>query len=229
MPIDFDTYSENYQETVNNAIALTGADVDYYAGIKAQIILDILQRRFSILGQVHVLNVGCGVGLLDQCLISKVGRFAGIDISEKSVGQAAKANSNAEYRHYNGRSIPFPNESFDFVLAICIMHHIHVDQRQQLVREMARVIRRGGYLFIYEHNPLNLVVQYIVSRCELDRNAVLLSAREVKTLIRQADLKQNEMRYTSFVPIQVPWIMSLEKLVSWLPLGGQFFVMGKKD
>jgi ubiquinone/menaquinone biosynthesis C-methylase UbiE len=55
---------------------------------------------------------------------------------------AAAARDNIDYRVYDGRTLPFASESKDLVWACyCIQHFRWPDE---MVREIARVLRRGG-------------------------------------------------------------------------------------
>ncbi|MEI9993271.1 MAG: class I SAM-dependent methyltransferase [Rhizomicrobium sp.] len=94
-----------------------------------------------------VLEVGCGTGMVLEKLAQRgLGHsFTGIEISDGRVA-TAKANSGAEIRiePYDGRTIPFADESFDLVYATHVLEHV-VDPRGFL-HELRRVARRYVYV-----------------------------------------------------------------------------------
>jgi ubiquinone/menaquinone biosynthesis C-methylase UbiE len=85
----------------------------------------------------HVLEVGCGSGLLQDL----VPRYYGIDI----------AFSAGHYMHKpfcvsSGRRLPFPNNYFDGAWSIWVLEH--VEEPQEMLDEMRRVVRPGGSIFL---------------------------------------------------------------------------------
>ena len=50
-------------------------------------------------------------------------------------------------------------------------------ERPGLYREVTRLLRPGGRLYVFEHNPWNPVAQWVVRHTPIDRDAVLLGAR----------------------------------------------------
>ena len=78
----------------------------------------------------------------------------------------------------DGTALPFTKEIFDLVLAICVFHHIPPSERPYVMREIHRILRPGGIVAVFEHNPLNPLTRYVVKQCEFDIDAELLSLRE---------------------------------------------------
>ena len=54
---------------------------------------------------------------------------------------------------------------------------------------MYRILRKGGLLVIIEHNPFNPLTQISVYRCPFDKDAVLLTARNVQLLLKTLSIK----------------------------------------
>lgn len=54
---------------------------------------------------------------------------------------------------YDGFNIPYPDESFDIVTCIMVLHHIKGKNNiKKLLREIVRVIKKGGYFVVKDHN-----------------------------------------------------------------------------
>ncbi len=116
----------------------------------------------------------------------------------------------------------------DVTFAICVMHHVLPEGLGQFVGEMARVTKKGGLIAIFEHNPWNPLTQIAVSNCDMDDDAILLRTRQVEKLMGQAPVKVVEKKYILFTPFRGGLFRSLDRCLSWLPLGAQYFVAAKK-
>jgi hypothetical protein len=90
-------------------------------------------------------------------------------------------------------------------------------------------LNQGGELFIFEHNPYNPLTRRIVNNCEFDDDAILLTAREIKSRLLQSKFRFLQTHYTLFFPGFLSKLRFLEKYMEWLPLGGQYFVHAIKD
>jgi len=107
-----------------------------------------------------------------------------------------------------------------------VLHHIPLTERAGFVGEMARVTRPGGMAFILEHNPLNPVTRYIVSRCAFDVDAVLVSRSAAVRLLQRAGLRPGGSSYIGFWPKPSAFGESLERGMGWLPIGAQYYAWG---
>ena len=81
---------------------------------------------------------------------------------------------------------------------------------------------------MYEHNPYNPLTRHAVNTCSFDENAVLLKRTEVAKLFVKAGMEVVMQEYRVFFPAFLNLLRPLEKLLTWLPFGGQYFVVGKK-
>ena len=81
---------------------------------------------------------------------------------------------------------------------------------------------------IYEHNPFNPLTRHAVNTCPFDENAVLLTRAQVRKLFLKGGMEVVMQEYRDFFPAFLKFLRPLEKLLTWLPLGGQHFVVGKK-
>ncbi|MBP8250267.1 MAG: hypothetical protein KAX72_09205, partial [Chitinophagales bacterium] len=91
-----------------------------------------------------------------------------------------------------------------------------------------RVIRPGGNLFIFEHNPYNPLTVRVVNNCPFDENAELIRGADMKQRFLAAGFSSASIRYRIFFPNILRGMRSLEPALSWLPLGGQYYVRSRK-
>jgi predicted TPR repeat methyltransferase len=76
----FDQHAETYQ--VEQA---AGVSVEKLAGEKARMILKVLAECVGDPKQLRVLDVGCGIGLIDRDLDPGVAELCGVDTSLRSL------------------------------------------------------------------------------------------------------------------------------------------------
>jgi ubiquinone/menaquinone biosynthesis C-methylase UbiE len=122
---------------------------------------DALMRIFFPLGQEGrekivekldsgtVLDVACGTGTLLAMAEKKGLKCTGIDLSEEMLAQASRKVPGAEFRQASYYKIPYPDESFDYVVATNALSGAHIDARKVL-GEMLRVCKKGGRVYIAE-------------------------------------------------------------------------------
>ena len=136
-------------------------------------------------------------------------------------------NPAVEYKSYEGEQLPYPDHSFDFAYTIAVMHHVPPAQWPAFLQEMRRVVRPGGAIAIFEHNPINPLTQWIVRTCPIDDNAVLLSNRTLSKLVAAANFSGIESSYILFTPLDGAGYRKFDKMIGWLPLGAQYYVAAR--
>ncbi len=114
----------------------------------------VLARAVSLAGgsrdPIRVLDVGCGTGNLTRHLLALGAHVTAADLSPKllaEVGRRLGAGERLQLQPLNGIDLrPLADDSFDLVVTYSVLHH--VPDYAALVREMARVTRRGGIVLI---------------------------------------------------------------------------------
>jgi len=95
----------------------------------------------------RVLDLGCGNGRFFEFCKDKNVDYLGIDSSEKLIGIAQKSHPQAKFQVADALSLPFPDNHFDKVYSIAVLHHIpSAELRLQFLEEAKRVLRPDGLL-----------------------------------------------------------------------------------
>jgi SAM-dependent methyltransferase len=224
---DFERHKDTYQQEIQKSISFMGQDLDFFTQVKVDCLLDLTRRFVGIPSQLTILDVGCGVGITDRYLTGHFKKLHGIDLSPGVVRKAKSLNPKASYRHYAGRTLPYPSHSMDVTFAICVMHHVAPGELSRFANEAARVTKKGGLIVIFEHNPLNPLTQIAVSRCEMDDDAILLGMGKVQRLLSQ-NARIVEKNYILYTPFRTPFFRVMDRKLGWLPLGAQYYVAAQK-
>lgn len=115
-----------------------------------------------LLGKVRpdddVLDMGCGTGRFTIPLAERARSVSGLDMSPMMLAAARKklAGRGLEADLHEGdmADLPFPDASFDVVVSMLALMHIPRQDRQQVFREVARVLRPGGRLLMGVKNSV---------------------------------------------------------------------------
>ena len=157
-----------------------------------------------------------------------VARLCAIDISASSIEIARTRNPQVEYATYDGVHVPHPDATFDFAVAVCVFHHVPLEQRLALVSDIRRALKPGGFIVIFEHNPLNPLTMRVVNRCEFDRDAILLRSTTCEALIKSGHFDRVETRFILNVPPFNGIMRAIDARLSKLPIGAQYYTAGQK-
>lgn len=136
---DWDRTSQRYQlETAYQQLLFASGAPDSLAGIS---------------GGAEVLDCGIGSGSLSmalQRLLAERVNWHGIDTSSEMLNTAEEVTQRAgmaiSLKQANVLSIPYADASFDMVMAAHVLEHL--PQPDRALKEMVRVLKPGGRLFI---------------------------------------------------------------------------------
>lgn len=99
----------------------------------------------------HVLELGCGGGLLLRDALSTGARATGLDHSEEMGGLARATATGAEVVVAQAEDLPFIDSAFTAVAMSIVF--LFLDDPARVLRECRRVIRSGGRLAVYTSGP----------------------------------------------------------------------------
>jgi ubiquinone/menaquinone biosynthesis C-methylase UbiE len=129
----------------------TAADV--YERVLVPAVFEEWVPRMLAAGKValgdRVLDVACGTGVVARGALSVVGsagRVVGLDLTEAMLAVAARLDPEVEWQLGDAMDLPFGDETFDVVLSQAGL--MFFPDRLVALREMRRVLRRGGRLAV---------------------------------------------------------------------------------
>jgi arsenite methyltransferase len=142
---------------------LTGCVMFWGSKVGKLHLRDKIIASISWRGDERVLDVGCGHGMMLLAAAKQLtsGRAVGIDIwsqvdqadnnPESTLANARMENvsDRVEVQNADARNLPFPDSSFDVIVSSFVIHNLNqAKDREQVVREIARVLKPGGQLAI---------------------------------------------------------------------------------
>lgn len=113
--------------------------------------LDLI-RRYAVLENARVLDVGCGIGAYAAKFAAQGARAFGVDVDAENLVDARREKKLTTLARALSEALPFPDNSFDAVLLHEVIEHVANDA--QTLREAHRVVKRGGRVIIFAPNRL---------------------------------------------------------------------------
>ena len=112
----------------------------------------LIYQAFKDNKNVDVLEFGVGTAsnsILAKRLYPEL-RLTGVDVDTKILEIAQKkvtdANINVELVKYDGKQLPFRENSFSVVISSLVFHHLKPDEKQKAFFEINRVLKPNGKL-----------------------------------------------------------------------------------
>jgi SAM-dependent methyltransferase len=115
----------------------------WYAGMR-RIATDLV-GALPLPRHARILDAGCGTGGGLKWLAS-VGKPTGIDLHPRAVSYAARHSPRVAQASI--QALPFADAAFDLVASFEVIYHLTVSDDVGALREMARVLRPGGWLLV---------------------------------------------------------------------------------
>ena len=216
--VDFDSYTNNYNELLRESTKFFSASEQYFAKYKIDLIRTAIKRPIG-----RILEYGCGIGRNIRYLQSAFpeAEIIGTDISKASLEIAESENAGVRFEVENSS---LNIGTFDLIFVAGVFHHIPVVDRASVVQLLAQRLASCGSICIFEHNPFNPITRRIVDSCPYDADAVLLKPAELRALLSQAQLTSIRQEYCLFIPPKLSYFAPIERYLYWLPLGGQYWL-----
>ena len=227
--VNFDLHAESYEKQMAEDLKFFIEETGYLAEYKVKIVKETLEDKKPR----NILEYGCGIGMNINFFNKHFGQseIYGCDISKKSLEVAEERNhervkffliteeNSAKYKNF-----------FDVIFVSCVFHHIQPSHRLNSMKNIFSLTKPGGVFYLFEHNPYNPITRKIVNECIWDTDAILLKPGESYNLTKEAGFTpEHRRKYTLFFPGFLRFLRRTEKFISFLPLGGQYYIKARKD
>lgn len=224
---EFDQFAENYDDCLNQALAASGEGKEFFARGR----VEWLARRLGEYGYGvrSVLDYGCGTGYTTVLLrdVLHCESVVGLEASARPLERARREYGSAPGGFFTPSQYA-PDRSVDVVYCNGVFHHIPRADRGGVIAYIYRCLRPGGIFAVWENNPWNPGTQWVMYRCEFDRDAVKIFPREAALLLRAAGFDVLRTDFQFFFPHFLKALRPLEPALSRVPLGGQYVVLARK-
>ncbi|MEK7450736.1 MAG: class I SAM-dependent methyltransferase [Patescibacteria group bacterium] len=126
-------------------------------GKKLHLRLEKLLQQITIDKSTKILDVGCGRGDIALYLGRNSEEAIGIDYSKEAIELADSIKENfplairkkVHFKVMNIKTLSFPDNYFDVVICIDVLEHLYKDEVKQAMREIKRVLKNNGVLFVH--------------------------------------------------------------------------------
>jgi SAM-dependent methyltransferase len=116
---------------------------DFFVPITARVVGPLLDAA-EVRRGARVLDVASGPGHVAAGAAERGASVIGVDVADGMLSLARRLHPELEFRHGNAEALPFPDGSFDAVVANFVM--LHVGRPVQAAAEFARVLAPDGRL-----------------------------------------------------------------------------------
>lgn len=99
---------------------------------------------------LRVLDLGCNTGYGTHIIAQNARSVIGVDVSPRAIAEAKRLYPGLDLQVVDGRSLPFPDRSFDVVVSFQVIEHISEPDRY--LHEIKRVLVNDGVLLITTPN-----------------------------------------------------------------------------
>jgi cyclopropane fatty-acyl-phospholipid synthase-like methyltransferase len=202
--------------------------VDAFENNQSQQRIAKLQQYMDLKASDHVLDVGCGNGMLMHRIAPLVGSYTGVDFSEEFIKAAQQAQDRAGLQN-----VTFVCESitnfciahsacYDKAFALDLSEHIYDEEWLSILASLRTALKAGGHLYL--HTP---DAGFVIERMKA-RNLILkqfpehVAVRSLKhniSLLQQAGFRIHRARR---LPHYVRLLRPLH-LLSYIPGTGSLF------
>jgi ubiquinone/menaquinone biosynthesis C-methylase UbiE len=103
-------------------------------------------------GARHILDIGCGDGQISRLAAAQGSAVTSIDPTWNCVRVAAERGGGPTFARAGAAALPFADESFDAAVACLVFEHI--DDVDDAIAEVARVLELGGRFSFFLNHPI---------------------------------------------------------------------------
>jgi ubiquinone/menaquinone biosynthesis C-methylase UbiE len=141
----------------------------------------------------RLLDLGCGTGRLYN-FFSKRYEYIGVDISQTMLKHTRKIyNDEPILILTDGADLPFIDDYFDVVWCWSVFTHIDIDVAYALLKEMKRVIKKNGSIYISYIKSRDEDKEIFINKQKEGKNWIVYSKKEFEKMVKNVGFKLKEV------------------------------------
>lgn len=134
-----------------------------------RVVAEAMAKHYGLKAGDRILDVGCGKGFLLYEFTQVVPgiEVAGVDISEYAI-EHSKLEVKPYLKAAGATSLPYADDSFDFVYSLTTLHNLYIYDLIKAVKEIQRVGRNHRYISVesYRNEKEKMNLLYWQLTCE---------------------------------------------------------------
>ena len=168
--------------------------------------ITLIINKLKNLVHIEAVDIGCGTGRYDLLLCRYLGDKLRLTCADTNVDMLETLDkylirhgiSNFTSMHSEAENLPFPNNALDCACTFNAIHHFNLPD---FLHESARILRSGGYLFIYtrlrEQNRRNIWGRYFPKFHQKETRLYTLDALK-QSIAAVANLSIESIEYLKY-------------------------------
>jgi SAM-dependent methyltransferase len=223
----FDTYAGRYPNVINRAVELSGEKFEFFINLRVSMMWVRLERFCPDFKASSILDFGCGIGVTEFCIRGHFpnSQVYGYDTSPESIRQARRlALPEVRFTAGDGGPLPYPDRFFKLIYMNGTMHHIDPVERPRVLAELRRILAPGGFMFIFENNPLNPLMMRSMRLNPLDEGVSAVREKDMEKLGYAAGFFVADRWFYFFFPHFLRCMRCVDEKLEKLPLGAQYCI-----
>jgi SAM-dependent methyltransferase len=150
----------------------------------------IVEKMRTPHSALRILDVGCGTGANLE-MLGKFGAASGVDVSADAL-EFCRKRGLSEVKQGLAEELPFADESFDLVTALDVVEHLDDDVAG--LKEMHRVLRKGGQTLIFV--PAFMFLWGVQD--DVSNHRIRYTKKQITERLRQAGFEIERVTYANF-------------------------------
>jgi 2-polyprenyl-3-methyl-5-hydroxy-6-metoxy-1,4-benzoquinol methylase len=185
----------------------------YWHGLKLYYI-----RRFCLPeAHEHVLDIGCGSGVVSDFLAGHAGHVTAIDANSSAIQFARKTfhRPNLEFIQTTVEGLDFREETFGEIYCLELIEHIHEHQTAALLAKSRLLLAEGGRLFVTTPNYRGLwpLLEWFMDKTGAapqmadEQHVAHYNRRKLRNMLETAGFQVVQLRtFSTFAPFLAFWL-----------------------
>ena len=185
-----------------------------------------LQNKSKPLGEINILDIGCGGGLLSEPMRRLGANVTGIDASFKNIKiaklHAKKNNLNINYQCLSPEKLDI-NKKFDVILNMEIVEH--VEDVEFFLKSCSKLLKKNGLMFVATINKIFKSYIFAIVGAEYILRWLPIGTHEWEKFVKPEDLKNilkknnlvlDRLDGMYFNIIKDEWSISKDKSINYI-------------